>query len=149
MTGVASDAGVADMILPVGVKVTGHLQHAPGNHLGVAVVGGHVGAMAIVATLVGRSHPLRDREHHAGELRDIQILEDLYVLVDAARERAVGRRGRNGRRQDVLRGLHGIQSGIDHRIHSRTAKSPLQRFDRGALAAPQQNDAGDQREFTD
>ena len=44
MTGVASHAGVADVVLPVRIDVPDHLQHAPRDDLGVAVIARHVAA---------------------------------------------------------------------------------------------------------
>jgi hypothetical protein len=55
MAGVAGDAGVGDMRLPLLVDVPGHLDHPPGDDLAVVAVVGEIRAVVAVAILTERS----------------------------------------------------------------------------------------------
>ena len=73
MASIASDTSLADMGRPFRIDLMRHLQHAPGDNLGIDFVGGHVlDVVAIAAALIGRD-PFRHGEHDAVELRLTQV----------------------------------------------------------------------------
>ena len=102
MTGVAGDAGLLDVGLPVGVDVARHLQHPAGDGLGVKTVVGHIlDIVAVAAALLG-GDPLGHRRHQAVELVGAEIGQHLDVLVFVDRKRPAGRDRVKGRRYHVV-----------------------------------------------
>ena len=140
VTGVAGHTGRAHMRLPVGIDVLRHLQHPPGDDLGVLRVVGEIRAVvAVGATFLG-GDPLRDRHHVACKLTDAQLTKHLDVLVNVLGLRTVGARRRRRLGRCVERRLGDEQPLVVKLLHASAAIACLDGFDWRSLATCQHND---------
>mmetsp|Transcript_53735 Transcript_53735/g.126560 ORF Transcript_53735/g.126560 Transcript_53735/m.126560 type:complete len:307 (-) Transcript_53735:4949-5869(-) len=138
VAGVAGDAGLADVALPLAVDRLRHLQHPPCHHLGVErVVGEILYVVAMHAALLG-GHPAGHGRHGAVELADAEVAQHLDVLVDLPGLRAIRRRRIQRCRGLVAGRLLGQRAGVVDQLHARAAVAALHGLDRWPLAASQQ-----------
>ena len=90
VAGVAGHASFADMGFPIRIDMLCHLDHAPGDDLGVQRVVGKISdVMAIGATFFGRN-PLGDRHHVPGEFAHAEVAQHFDVLVHLFGARPIG-----------------------------------------------------------
>ena len=137
MTGVTRHACIFDMVFPIGVDVTSHLQHASRHLIGVfTLIGVILGVVAIRAILLFcRCNPLGHREHHASEFSDRQIGQYLHVLVDILGQRTTSVRWRLDVPHLICRNHLLQQSRIAILLHTGTAITQLFGVDRRTLTA--------------
>ena len=140
MAGVAGDAGLAD-VARILVYVAHHLQHPPGDLLGVEIVGGEVAAVAMaIAAALFRGDPFGDRLHQVVEFPRVEIAQHLHILVHlAGGHSGVGKRRRRGG-HDVDRIVARARGGEG--VHRDPAPPPVTRLDRVPRVVPR----GDQQQ---
>ncbi len=140
MAGVARNADILHMALPVAVDILRHLQHAAGDDLGVIGIIGHVGDVVAIGAALFRRHPIGDGDHQPGKLPHTEIAQHLHVLVGHSGFHAGGARGRQARRHLGPHLQRRENVGIVDLIHRGATKAALHANDRRVFHAEQHID---------